>query len=114
MIYVLALVILVLLLLFSRNIYRVGIKTYLKRILVSIDQFANVLFFAGYEDEQMSSAAYRLARDDKYWYSAIPMIVINFLFFWERGHCRNSYMYELDRLDFHISMRVDDGRDPAV
>ena len=111
MIYVLALIFL---LIFSYSAYRVGLKVYLKRVLVSFDQLLNVLFFGGYEDEQLSSAAYRLARERKYWYSAFPEVIINFLFFWESDHCKKSYEYELARLDLHISMRSGDGRNPTI
>ena len=126
MLYVLALV---LLLIFSFNVYRVGLKVYLMRVLVSLDQFINVIFFGGYEDETLSSCAYRLSQKNSYWYSVYPRKIIDIFLFFDIGyiekdiltgkwflshkkegnrkvkHCEKSYYYEMQRDDFHKDMR---------
>lgn len=71
-------------------------KTYLLNVLIAVDQLLNTVF-KGTPDETLSSRAYRLYRNNKYWYSKIPYTVINTLFFWQDNHCKSSYKSELQR-----------------
>lgn len=82
------------------------IKHNSKQLLISIDQVFNVLhrFFTEkkYADETISSRAYRLRRDDL---NKTPEKVINTLFFWEKDHCYESYVSEMDRLQLPPEFR---------
>jgi hypothetical protein len=55
-----------------------------------------------YADETISSRAYRLRRDDL---DKTPEKVINTLFFWEKDHCYESYISEMDRLQLPPEFR---------
>ncbi|MDH3324068.1 MAG: hypothetical protein OEL89_00355 [Candidatus Peregrinibacteria bacterium] len=64
-------------------------KAYLWRILLSIDQFFNVLIFNGYEDETISSHAGK-KRHRKKW----ACLLCKILDFVDKKHCAKSI--ELD------------------
>lgn len=90
--------------------YQFGLspKIYVKRCLISFDQFINTWFFFGYEDETLSSRAFRWSDDvkdvkmdaktdeanaknngesnsksNKWHYQKMPANIINTLFFWD-------------------------------
>lgn len=67
------------------------------QVLVAIDQFVNTLL-CGYADETLSARAYRHAeiKKDRRW----PMRVIDTLFFWQDGHCKQAYESEISRSHF--------------
>lgn len=71
-----------------------NIKTYLKNILIAIDQLCNTIFI-GWPDETLSSRAWRLSRDNIRQY---PRKIIDTLFWWDKnetkGHCELSYESE--------------------
>lgn len=66
--------------------------TWLHQILVAIDQLINALL-QGHCDETLSSRAWRMAvKRQPYWWWLQRFI--DGLFFWQDGHCRNSYNAE--------------------
>jgi hypothetical protein len=65
---------------------------YVKRVLIAIDQLFNALVF-GQPDETLSARAYRL-KDEGWW---LAYVGINGLFFWQKNHCKGSYMSEVLR-----------------
>lgn len=72
---------------------------YIIRVLLALDQLANVVFFNGSPDETMSATSYRMNRDGRFW--GFLMYPINWLFFWQGpNHCRNAYLNELARLQY--------------
>lgn len=83
------------------------IKSYLKNVLIGIDQLVNT-FFAGYPDETLSSRAYRWHRDKIHLY---PMQIIDTLFFMDtdpltgKKHCELSYISEQERLQHPPELR---------
>lgn len=72
------------------------------QVLVSVDQFFNTLL-GGYADETLSARAYRHAeiKKDRRW----PMWIIDHLFFWQDGHCKQAYVSELERAHLPPEMR---------
>ena len=64
--------------------------TYVKRILIAVDQLLNALF-GGWPDETLSSRCWRWSRDRV---RAWPLRAVAGLFFWEKEHCRGSYESE--------------------
>ena len=64
----------------------------LKKILIALDQFLAVAFFAqAWPDETFSSMCWRWELSGK---RSWPRKVIDTLFFWDRDHCRESYESE--------------------
>ena len=64
--------------------------TYVKAVLIAVDQLVNAIL-AGFPDETLSSRAWRWEHDGvRVW----PRRVIDRLFFWEPNHCRESYQSE--------------------
>lgn len=82
-------------------------KQRILHLLIAIDQLVYVLITlgAGYPDETLSSAAYRLelkgSRWGKFWRPKLDFIMQVF----EQEHCKQAYMSELRRLQVHRSMR---------
>ena len=70
------------------------IKQYLINILISLDQFLNVLFL-GQPDETISSRAWRCKDSSSFW--KFMRKLIDMLFFWQKDHCYNSFIYEIER-----------------
>ena len=58
-----------------------------KQLAIAIDQLANSVF-GGYADETLSARAYRTNSPLQKYINAI---------FFDRNHCRESYMAEIDR-----------------
>lgn len=69
-------------------------KSYAKRLLVSIDQFFNVLLLNGSEDHTISGRVGYKALTTKKRGWLIAEKVINTLFFFEPDHCRNAIEYD--------------------
>jgi hypothetical protein len=63
---------------------------WLIRLLDSFSQVLNVLLLNGDANESISGRAYR-----ENWSAAVK--VIDALFFFDPGHCRNAYMSDLAR-----------------
>lgn len=72
---------------------------YIIRVLLAIDQLANVVLCNGSPDETMSAASYRMHRDGRFWGFMMP--VIDLMFFWQGpNHCYNAYKKELARVQY--------------
>lgn len=72
---------------------------YIIRVLLALDQLANVVLCNGFPDETMSAASYRMNRDGRFW--GFMMYPIDWLFFWQGpNHCRNAYLKELARTQY--------------
>lgn len=71
------------------------IKFHIFQALIWIDQGINVLL-GGYADETLSQRAYRAYRK-KTIFGLIFMPLIDCLFFWQKNHCENAYLSEIDR-----------------
>ena len=70
------------------------IKQYLINILISLDQFLNVLFL-GQPDETISSRAWRCKDSSSFW--KFMRKLIDTLFFWQKDHCYHSFIAEIER-----------------
>ena len=74
---------------------------YIKNILVAFDQLLNAIF-RGEPDETLSSRAYRLEKErGRKW----PRFLIDTLLFWDKDHCYQSYLSEIERKQLPPSMR---------
>ena len=67
----------------------------IKQILIGIDQLFNTLT-GGYADETLSSRAWRLYARNKL-SGRILKPLIDALFFWQKDHCYNSFLSEVER-----------------
>ena len=73
--------------------------SYFIRVLLALDQLANVVLCNGMPDETMSAASYRMNRDGRFWGFMMP--VIDFLFMWQGpNHCYRAYVKELNRVQY--------------
>ena len=70
----------------------------LKQILIAIDQLANAII-GGWADETLSSRAWRENRTRL-------VAFIDCLFFWEKNHCKASYISERERLQLPPEFRA--------
>jgi hypothetical protein len=70
-------------------------RCYIHHLLIALDQLANALL-AGYADETLSSRMYRYELKEKQ-LGKIMRPIIDTLFFFDKNHCFNSYLSELDR-----------------
>jgi hypothetical protein len=76
--------------------------SYGKNLLIGIDQLINAIF-GGWADETISSQAYRWEKNGiRSW----PRKVIDTIFFWQKAHCRGSYVYEKERRHLPPEFRV--------
>jgi len=76
---------------------------YILNTLIAIDQLVNVVICNGSPDETMSSVAYRMERDGRFWGFMRP--VIDFIFApFESEHCYTSYVAEVHQK--HQSVEV--------
>lgn len=65
---------------------------WLQQIFMALDQLLNAML-QGHCDETLSSRAHRMAvKRQPYWWWL--QRAIDALFFWQQGHCRNSYNAE--------------------
>ena len=72
-------------------------KDYFKQIVIACDQVANTLC-GGWADETISSRMYRERRK-------IMVTLIDCMFFWEKQHCYQSFLSEIQKSHFPPSMR---------
>lgn len=77
--------------------------TYIKNIGIAIDQLLNVVLL-GSPDETLSSRAHRAYRDGKI-FGQIFRPVINTLFFWQKDHCAEAYLSEVQRRQYPATFR---------
>ncbi|GEK08949.1 PH domain-containing protein [Pseudoalteromonas peptidolytica] len=63
---------------------------YLLRVLIAIDQLANVVFLNGSEDHTISGRVGHKAKTTNKWYWLALEKFINILFFFDKNHCRRS------------------------
>lgn len=74
---------------------------YLKNVLVAFDQLLNTIF-KGWPDESLSARAYRLEQErGRKW----ARVLIDAVLFFDREHCYNSYLSEIERRQVPPSMR---------
>lgn len=71
---------------------------YIKQNLIAIDQLVNTLL-GGYADETLSSRAYRTEVKGRIM-GKIMRPVIDFIFFFDKDHCYNAYVSELNRKQY--------------
>lgn len=71
------------------------------QVLIAIDQLVNT-FFGGMADETMSSRAHRLKIERG---RKVPSMLINWVFFWQKDHCKAAYESELERAHLPETMR---------
>jgi hypothetical protein len=76
---------------------------YLKQNLIAVDQLANTIL-GGYADETLSSRAYRTEAKGRIM-GRILRPVIDALFFFDKDHCYNSYLSELNRSQFPSELK---------
>ena len=67
--------------------------SYVEKVAIALDQLINALI-GGWPDESLSARAYRWRRDGK---TAVPALLINMLFFWQRDHVWSAYQNEVRR-----------------
>ena len=70
------------------------LKQYIINILIAFDQFINVLLL-GQPDETISSRAWRCKDVSSFW--KVMRMSIDLLFFFQKEHCFNAYLAELER-----------------
>lgn len=78
--------------------------SYFLRLALAIDQLLNVLICNGEPDETMSSAAYRMERDGRFWGFMRPLI--DCLFWFQPQHCQRAYESEILRLQYTAEFRA--------
>jgi len=78
-------------------------KFTLIQILIAIDQLANAIS-GGWADETLSSRAYRM-REKKHKYWGWTANMIDAMFFFQKEHCYNSWLEEVNRQQSHPSTR---------
>lgn len=83
--------------------------SYFLRVLLAIDQLINVVVCNGQPDETMSSAAYRMERDGRFWGFMRP--VIDRLFWFQPNHCHCAYQAELLRQQYGREFQLATARD---
>ena len=77
------------------------VKEYILNLLISFDQFVNVIFL-GQPDETISSRAWRCKDVNSFW--SVMHSLINKLFFFQKDHCHKAYLAELERK--HITTTI--------
>lgn len=73
---------------------------YFIRVLLALDQLANVVLCNGMPDETMSAVSYRMNRDGRFWGFMMP--VIDLMFRWQGypDHCYRAYLKEIARVQY--------------
>lgn len=70
---------------------------YILRTLIALDQLINVVICNGEPDETMSSVAWRMEQQGRFWGFMRPLI--DWLFsYWGTDHCRNAFEAERHRI----------------
>lgn len=64
------------------------------QVLIAFDQLVNAIL-GGMADETISSRAHR--SQHKNWRWKFMRRLIDWLFFWQKDHCYQSYLAEIDR-----------------
>jgi hypothetical protein len=67
----------------------VKLSTRLWNFVVAQDQAMNCLFGSGWADETYSAYCYRVSKWQLWW--------IDKLFFWQKHHCLDAYLTEVNR-----------------
>lgn len=75
---------------------------YVKQNLIAIDQLVNTLL-GGHADETLSSRAYRAEVKGRF-FGRIMRPVIDSIFFFDKDHCYNSYVSELNRNQYPVGL----------
>ncbi len=71
---------------------------YILKLLISIDQFFNVLLLNGNEDQTISGrVGYRSYATGK-WYWLVLEKIIDTVFFFDKGHCKKSIEWDRVKL----------------
>lgn len=79
---------------------------YLQNLAIAFDQLLNALR-GGSADETLSSAAHRQrVKGHRIW--GWTANAIDWLFFWQSGHCEQSWRAEVERSQLHPSFRLPD------
>lgn len=69
---------------------------HIKMVLIAIDQLVNTLLL-GACDESLSARAWRHYKDgSRKW----PKILIDAILFFDKDHCENSYLSEIERRQY--------------
>jgi len=78
--------------------------TYLKNVLIWVDQGVNVVLFFGSPDETISARAYRKELTSRKW--TIVRAVIDGLFRpFEKEHCKKSFESEMEKKQLPLRYR---------
>lgn len=77
-------------------------RRYLWQNLIAIDQLANTLT-GGWADETISSRAFRMRHESKWW--ATARVLIDLLFLFDPNHCEAAYQSEKQRIHSPIELR---------
>lgn len=85
----------------------IPIKTRALNFLVCANQFTFCILTLGGSapDETMSSAAYRMERDDRFWGFMRP-VIDTLARPWQKDHCKRAYESELLRLQYAAEFRA--------
>lgn len=75
---------------------------YLFNVWVAIDQLATALL-GGWPDETLSSYAWRLEKQGKFF--GFTRRLIDALFFWQEAHCYNAMKAEMERRQLPAELR---------
>lgn len=76
-------------------------KEHVKQFLIGIDQLANTLF-GGWADETLSSRCFRLEMERGITW---PRRLVDTILFFDKDHCQESYLSEIERRQLPPSMR---------
>ena len=71
------------------------VKFWLKQSAIAFDQFLNAFLCGGWADETMSSVAWRMEQEGRWFGFMRP--VIDTIFFFDPDHCRTSFEAERNR-----------------
>ena len=69
--------------------------------MIGIDQLANTIF-GGWADETLSSRCFRLEMERGITW---PRRLVDTIFFFDKDHCQESYLSEIERRQLPPSMR---------
>lgn len=81
------------------------VKHWCKNVLIALDQLGNAVI-GGYVDETISARSYRNSFMSTRWY--IAKNVIDTIFFLVAGqfdHCKESFIWEKERMDLPVQYR---------
>lgn len=79
-------------------------KAWLIQVLIAFDQLVNALIPGGWADETLSSRAHRMReKNQRVW--GWTAGAIDWLFFWQVGHCEKSHIDEIARAQLPPELR---------